>query len=239
MPSRSSGSSPRVRRRTRLPDAAARPVSSRSWFELLSGRAETQPQARSYLPDTRFKQRTADLQETHESQPLLLELELRLVRRPVPEPQDDDSTRVRPGVVRLPDVVVLVVAGVVGEAALTRRDRRLDRAGRIVGRAGHRLGLRIAGGEDVESLVAAETELDRDGAARVDRVDRRLVVDRLEEALEGELHDVRADERRLQAVRILRTDDEGVNTGSRCVDGLAGRHGTVAGVDGGRVRNAL
>src|SRR5207244_12116713 len=43
----------------------------------------------------------------------------------------------------------------------------------------------VARGEDVQALIAAEADLHRDSASGLDAVDRRCVVDGLEEAAEG------------------------------------------------------
>src|SRR5256714_5839723 len=114
----------------------------------------------------------------------LPELEERRVRRAVVERDGERAALTGPGAVGLPDVVVLVAASVVVDAVaggingLAHVNRR-DVAAGVRGRR------RGVGGEDVQPLATAETELDRDGAPRVDRVHRRRVRDRREEGRGG------------------------------------------------------
>src|SRR5690242_5736457 len=90
--------------------------------------------------------------------------------------------------VGLPDVDVLVGRSVVREAAASRV-HGLHEDVRVVGRVARDRPRRgRAGGEDVEPLVAAQGELDRDGAARVDDVEDGRVRYRLEEAVEVVAH---------------------------------------------------
>src|SRR5262245_31692413 len=114
----------------------------------------------------------------------LPEREGRPLGGPFGEPQDQLAAAALPGLVRLPDVGVPVGARVVGEPAGARGDRLLD--GVDVGRgvAGDGDRPRVAALEDAEALVAAEAELDRDGGARLERVERRTRLDRGLEAAE-------------------------------------------------------
>src|SRR5690349_10460291 len=102
---------------------------------------------------------------------LLRELEVRAVHRAVLQLYDQRAAAVRPARVRLPDVRVLIGAGVVAQAAVARRERRLDAVSGRIGITRDLLRLREAGCEDVEPLVAVEAELDRDRAARVHGVE--------------------------------------------------------------------
>ena len=112
----------------------------------------------------------------------LLELEVGEVARAVYQLYDQLPAGVRPRFVRLPHIVVLVV---------TRTERQRARAG-VVCRlrrakwgacvAVDRYGLRVARCKDVQSLVAAEAELQRNRLAGLSRVPGRRIVDRREEA---------------------------------------------------------
>src|SRR4029079_9224114 len=97
------------------------------------------------------------------------------------------------GLVGLPDIGVLLARRIVCEPGRAR-GRGLDVILRVAGVAGltHELG--IAGSEDGEPQVAAESELDRDRRSRLGAVHyvvvRPRVVHRLQEPGEGEERDL-------------------------------------------------
>src|SRR5690349_7561537 len=115
---------------------------------------------------------------------LLFELEISEVVGAVGQAQDELATGARPTFLRLPDIDVLPTARIISQALVGGR-RLFDRGerGRIV--AGDRLGIRVAGGQDGQALVATQAEFDRNTAPAIDCVERGQVVHRLEEAAEG------------------------------------------------------
>src|SRR4029079_13126696 len=108
---------------------------------------------------------------------LLGELEVRPIERPVVELDDELPTGLRPVVlVRLPDVGVGVCRGAVAETAATCVHGLLDPVDGRVGVTRDVLRLGVSGLEDVQALVAAETELDRNGRARLQLVQDEITV---------------------------------------------------------------
>src|SRR5262245_8860451 len=91
-----------------------------------------------------------------------------------------------PGLIRLPDIDVLLSRVVVSEAALARVYRFLDRVlilidGFAVDLARVRVAVGVAHPEDVEALISAQVELDRNRASRLSHVQVGVVY-RLEES---------------------------------------------------------
>ena len=114
----------------------------------------------------------------------LLELEEGRTDAAVAEFQHQFATRPFPRLLGLPDVFVLIRRRVIAQPAAARRGGFLNRinAARC---AGNGFRLRIADREDGHPQIAAQAELHRNGLSRVDCVDRRRVVNRLEETGEG------------------------------------------------------
>lgn len=96
--------------------------------------------------------------------------------------QDEHSTSSFPRLVGLPNIAALIGRRVVAQTTAARIDRFVSRAARFarVARDGSRN--RIARREDVQALIAVHRELHRNGLTGVDNVDRRKIVNRLEEA---------------------------------------------------------
>ena len=91
---------------------------------------------------------------------------------------------VRPRLVRLPDIGVLIRRRVVGQAAAARCDRFFNGIQRVTAITSHSLRDGITCRHDVQTLVAAQAELDGDSAACLHHVQGWQVVYGLEEARE-------------------------------------------------------
>src|SRR5262245_58124207 len=114
--------------------------------------------------------------------PFLPELEAGDVLGAVDQLENELAAAAGPALVGLPDVAVLATRRVVGEATGACCDRLLNLVNRRAAAARHLLHLGVACCEDVQPLVAAQAELDWDGAAGLGAVEGRQVVDWLEEA---------------------------------------------------------
>jgi hypothetical protein len=113
---------------------------------------------------------------------LLEELEVSQVRRAVDQLHAELAAGPGPSLIRLPDVVVLVVARVVGEAASSSRHGLLNHIYRIARVAGDLLRSGGARRKDIQTLVAREAELHWDGLSRLDTVQDLRVIHGAEEA---------------------------------------------------------
>ena len=114
----------------------------------------------------------------------LLELEQRRILTAVIKLDDQLAAGPFPTLVGLPFVVVLIAAGSITKAAVARSLGLFEPPDRDARVTGYFLRSRIAIGKDIQTLIAIQTELDRDGLTGLDLVDRRQVIDRAEEASE-------------------------------------------------------
>ena len=114
----------------------------------------------------------------------LLELEQRRILTAVIKLDDQLTAGPFPTLVGLPFVVVLIAAGSITKAAVARSLGLFEFPDWDVGVTGYFLRSRVAIGKDIQTLIAIQAELDRDGLTGRDLVDRRRVVDRAEEASE-------------------------------------------------------
>ena len=92
-----------------------------------------------------------------------------------------------PRFICFPDIDVLVGHWVVGETAVTRIDRLFDIIDRVLIVTLHRSGQRKTRGENVHPLIATQTELDRDRAARLNPVEHRSIIHGRKEAIQPSL----------------------------------------------------
>ena len=112
----------------------------------------------------------------------LLETELGVMLGAVNQSDNQNPAAALPSFVGFPDVAVTVGCRIVGQTTAARVDRFLDRAARFVRIAGNRTRCRISGGKDSHSLITVQTEFERDGLTGTDDVDRRQIINRLEES---------------------------------------------------------
>ena len=114
----------------------------------------------------------------------LLELEQRRILTAVIKLDDQLTAGPFPTLVGLPFVVVLIAAGSITEAAVARSLGLFELSDWDAGVTGYFLRSRVAIGKNIQTLIAIQAELDRDGLTGLDLVDPRRVVDRAEEASE-------------------------------------------------------
>ena len=111
------------------------------------------------------------------------EIEVGVVRSSVRQSHIQHPAGATPCFVCFPDIDVLVGRRVVVETAVTRIDRGLDIINRLMVVTCHRSGQRKTSGENVQPLIATQTELDRDRAARLNPVEHRNIIHGREEAV--------------------------------------------------------
>jgi hypothetical protein len=114
----------------------------------------------------------------------LLELKVRHVIASIDQPHDELAARASPTGVCLPDIGVLIRAGIIRQAASARRDGLIDGI-RRGGAAVDLLGAGIARGENVQPLVPVQTKFHWNALPGLDHVQHRRVADGWEETGEG------------------------------------------------------